>query len=247
MPEEKAEHREFFKKHQNIKPVVEIEDETIARKIELSFRLEYLQAIFLNTKSIDEGLIGVINTMIHQNHLKIINHVQNNHILLTELFYTFNSPDITAEKRDAIIQFIHQLFNLTKPMEELVRVNALRCLAPHGLLDLLSITLAHQNKDFRTNSLNILATFADLDVNSVRTHMVIQSKQEKLSAKPLIEVVVEQATKEGDYDLKVQYFEILRILLNNTGPLAGPNNEVSSGLYASAHVINVLILLFRQC
>ncbi|KAI8094717.1 component of IIS longevity pathway SMK-1-domain-containing protein [Thamnidium elegans] len=244
MPEEKAEHREFFKKHQNIKAVVDIEDETIARKIELSFRLEYLQAIFLNTKSTDEGLIGVINTMIHQNHLNIINHIQNNHVLLTELFYTFNSPDITAEKRDDIIRFIHQLFNLTKPMEELVRVNALRCLAPHGLLDLLSITLAHQNKDFRTNSLNILATFTDLDVNSVRSHMVIQSKQDKLSVKPLIEVVVEQAAKEDDYDLKVQYFEILRVLLNNTGPSAGPNNEAM--LKQTSEMDEFLLLFYEK-
>lgn len=226
---EKENHREFFKQHSNMKQVIEIEEVTIKRKIELSFRLEYLQTIFLNTKSSDEGLMGVINTMLHQNHLNIINYIQNNHSLLEALEKSFHDPDTTKEKKDDIIKFALQIFNLVKPMEEMVRINTLRTLEPHGLLDILSVALAHENKNFRLNALNIMATFTDLDVNTVRTGMLMQTNRLKLVVKPLFQVLVEEATKEDDYDLKVQYFEILRMLLNNNNGLngGGPSNDVS--------------------
>ncbi|KAI9345765.1 component of IIS longevity pathway SMK-1-domain-containing protein [Pilaira anomala] len=227
---EKENHREFFKQHSNMKQVIEIEEETIKRKIELSFRLEYLQSVFLNTKCSDEGLMGVINTMLHQNHLNIINYIQNNHSLLEALEKSFHDPETTKEKKDDIIQFTLQIFNLVKPMEEIVRINTLRTLEPHGLFDIMSVALAHENKKFRLNALNIMATFTDLDVNTVRTGMLMQTNRLKLVVKPLFQVIVEEATKEDDYDLKVQYFEILRMLLNNnTGLLGGgPSNEGAS-------------------
>lgn len=223
----KAKHREFIKTHGNIKHVVEIADEQISRKIDQTFRLEYLQGIFLHSESSDEGLMGVINNMIYQNHIEIINHIQNNHFLLAELFNVFKDQETTVERKDNIIRFIHQLCNLTKPMQNSARVNTFRSLAPYGFFDLLAASLSHNIKSFRTNALNILSSFADLDVASVRSHIIIQSRDIKI-AKPLIEIIVQQAVKEDDYDLKVQYFEILRLLLDPNGnALAGPSaNDV---------------------
>jgi protein phosphatase-4 regulatory subunit 3 len=228
-PGMRAKHREFIKTHGKVKQVVEITDEQISRKIDQTFRLEYLQGIFLHGEGSDEGLMGVINNMIYQNHLEIVNHIQNNHFLLAELFNIFKDPATTAEKKDDIIRFVQQLCNLTKPMQNSSRVNTFRSLAPYGFFDLLCGVLPHPIKSFRVTGLNILASFTDLDVASVRSHIMIQSKDPKSNIKPLIEVIVEEATKDTDHDLKVQYFEILRLLLDPNGSiLSGPSgNDVS--------------------
>lgn len=224
----KAKHREFFQKNRNTRQVVEIKDAIITRKINLSFRLEYLQSIFLQSESSVEGLMGVISNMLYQTHLDIINYIQNNHFLLAELFNVFKDPETPTEKKDDIIRFFHQLCNLTKTMQTSVRVNTFRSLAPYGFFELICATLEHKNESFRTNSLNILASFTDLDLTSVRSHIMLQSKDNKLLTKPLIEIIVEQAVKDADHGLKVQYFEILRLLLDpNSNPQTGPGNDVS--------------------
>lgn len=248
-PGMRAKHREFIKTHGgNIKQVVEIADEQISRKIDQTFRLEYLQGIFLHNEgeeriegirgNSDEGLMGVINNMIYQNHLEIVNHVQNSHFLLAELFTIFKDPEASTERRDDIIRFVHQLCHLTKPMQNSARVNTFRSLAPYGFLDLLCVALAHPTKSFRVSALNILASFTDLDVASVRSHIMIQSKDTKSTIKPLIEVIVEQCTKDDDHDLKVQYFEILRLLLDPNGnTMSGPSSSVNDVSFASVFLL----------
>lgn len=221
-PGMKAKHREFIKTHGNVKHVVEITDEHISRKIDQTFRLEYLQGIFLHSESSDEGLMGVINNMIYQNHLEIINYIQNNDLLLAEIFSTFKDPDTAVERRTDAIRFVHQLCNLTKPMQNSARVNMFRSLAPFGLFELIAASLSHDIKSLRLNGLNILFSFTDLDVTSIRSHIIMQARDSKVK-RSLLDVIVEQAVKDGDYDAKVQYFEMLRLLLDPNGnAFSGP-------------------------
>jgi protein phosphatase-4 regulatory subunit 3 len=220
-PGMKAKHREFIKTRGNVKQVVRLTDESITRRIDHTFRLEYLQAILLNTES-DEGLMGVMNNLIFQYHVEIVNYFQNNHVLLTELFDQIKTA--TTESRHGIIRFVHQLCQLTKQMQNSARVSLFRSLASYGLFDLMCFALEEDDRMMRTNSLNILASFTNLDVASVRSHIMIQSRDEAKELKPLLEVIVEQFASDADYDLKVQYFEILRLLLDPTGntPIVGP-------------------------
>lgn len=227
-PGMKAKHREFIKSRGDAKQVIQLTDESIMRKIDQAFRLEYLQAVLLNTES-DEGLMGVVNNLIFQSHVEIINYFQNNHILLTEVFDQIRNETTTTESRRGIIRFVHQLCQLTKQMQNSVRVSLFRSLASYGLFDLMSFALEDSDIMIRTNSLNILASFTNLDVACVRNQIMAQSKDERTS-KPLLEIIVEQFARDADYDLKVQYFEILRLLLDPTSNAPpGPGaNDVST-------------------
>jgi protein phosphatase-4 regulatory subunit 3 len=213
-PGMKAKHREFLKTRENVKQVVRLTDENITRKIDQAFRLEYLQAVLLNTES-DEGLMGVMNNLIFHIHTDIISYFQSNHVLLTELFDQIKSQNTTIESRQGIIRFIHQLCQLSKQMPNSARVNLFRSLASYGLFDLMCFSLENSDRTIRINSLNILASFTNLDVAAVRNHIMVQSRDQKES-KPLLEIIVEQFASDIDHDLKVQYFEILRLLLDPT-------------------------------
>ncbi|EPB86441.1 hypothetical protein HMPREF1544_06803 [Mucor circinelloides 1006PhL] len=219
-PGMKAKHREFIKSHGNAKQVVELADESIKRKIDQTFRLEYLQGILQSGGDADEGLLGVLNNMIFQNHAEIVNHIQNSHIFLGELFQIVRNKDTTEEKRNETIRFVHQLCALTKQMQNSVRVSLYRSLADYGLFDMMHFALVDKERSIRVASLNILAAFTDLDVNCVRSHLLLQSKDER-NTTPLISTIVEQFASDTHHDLKVQYFEILRLLLDPNGNSPG--------------------------
>lgn len=233
-PGMKAKHREFIKSHGNAKQVVELADESIKRKIDQTFRLEYLQGILQSGGDADEGLLGVLNNMIFQNHAEIVNHIQNSHIFLGELFQIVRNKDTTEEKRNETIRFVHQLCALTKQMQNSVRVSLYRSLADYGLFDMMHFALVDKERSIRVASLNILAAFTDLDVNCVRSHLLLQSKDER-NTTPLISTIVEQFASDTHHDLKVQYFEILRLLLdpNGNSPGGPMMNDVCS---VSIHV-----------
>ena len=221
----KAKHREFIKTHGDVKHVVEITDDNILRKINQTFRLEYLQGIFLHTEAAEEGLMGVVNTMIYQNHLELINLIQNNHFILSDLYNAFKSSETPQSKKDSILQFVHQLCSLTKALQNSARVSMFRSLAPYGLFDMLSAGLVHKTASIRTNSVNLLASFTDLDTTSVRTHIILQARDSESSTKTLMDIIVEQTTKDDEYDSKVQYFEIIRLLLDpNANGVGAPLN-----------------------
>ncbi|KAI8994782.1 component of IIS longevity pathway SMK-1-domain-containing protein [Pilobolus umbonatus] len=225
-PTMKANHREFIKSRGNAKQLLDLKDETISKKIDQTFRLEYLQGILLNNDS-DEGLMGVINNVIYQNHVDIIGHIQTNHTLLSHLFGIVKNEKESDSKRRETARFIQQLCLVTKQMQNSVRINMYRSLTTYGLLDLMSFALSDSDKSIRIGCLNILATFTDLDISFVRSNIL--SQYNKKTGNPLIEVIVNQFIKEDDYDAKVQYFKILRLLLDPSGNSAnGPSMAVDA-------------------
>ncbi|KAI7900067.1 component of IIS longevity pathway SMK-1-domain-containing protein [Cokeromyces recurvatus] len=224
-PDLKAKHREFLRTKGNIKQIVEFNDKSIKRKINQTFRLEYLQTILLqNTKEIDDSLISLLNNIIFQNHVEIVNHIQNNHTLLNELF------QYEEDKRDDVIQFIHQLCQLAKQMQASIRLHLFRSLSTYGLLDIMCYSLVHSDKTIRTTAVNLLQSFTELDVSTVRSHLLTQTMQKR--DKPLlIQIIVEQCAADANHELKIQYFEILRHLLdsnnnNNNHSNSPPINDL---------------------
>ncbi|CEP14003.1 hypothetical protein [Parasitella parasitica] len=219
-PGMKAKHREFIKSHGNAKQVVDLADESIKRKIDQTFRLEYLQGILQSGGDADEGLLGVLNNMIFQNHAEIVNYIQNNHSFLSEIFQITRDKCTTEAKRNEIIRFVHQLCALTKQMQNSVRVSLYRSLADYGLFDLMHYALIDKERSIRIASLNILAAFTDLDVACVRGHLLLQTKESQ-KKEPLISTIVQQFASDSNHDQKVQYFEILRLLLDPNGNSTG--------------------------
>lgn len=223
----KAKHREFIKTRGQIEQVVPLKEEVITKKVDQTFRLEYLLSILRNEES-DDVFIGMLNNMIFQNHVEIVTHVQNNHEVLNELMKLIKDNTITEKKRLDTIKFVHQIYSLTKQMQNSVRLNLLRSLANYGLFDLLSCALKNNTTSIHGPSLNILAVFTDLDVSTVRSHILSQAKEEK-NTEPLLKIIIEQFASDAHHDMKVQYFEIIRLLLDPSGnsPTNGLSSDVS--------------------
>lgn len=99
-----------------------------------------------------------------------------------------------------------------------------RALVIHGLFDMFCYGLVDEDQTLRNGCVSLLASFTDLDVNTVRSHLTGYQDD-----KDLLHVIVSQFTTDADYDFKVQYAEILRLLLDPNGNVpttAGPSLTV---------------------
>ncbi|KAI8885277.1 DUF625-domain-containing protein [Backusella circina FSU 941] len=227
VPGLKAKHREFLQSRGSAEQYIPVKDDVMIQKIDRAFRLEYLQSIFLtNDNFSDDMFIGSMNTMVYQSYSDIVNYVQNHRQFMNDLFDLVRSEDTSAENRKDAIKFIIQLCNLTKQMQSSARVNLLRALVIHGLFDMLCYGLVEQDQSLRSGCVSLLASFTDLDVNTVRSHLTTC-----LDDNDLLHVIVSQFTTDADYDFKVQYAEVLRLLLDPNGNIpatGGPSLTVDS-------------------
>ncbi|KAG8933667.1 Platinum sensitivity protein [Tulasnella sp. 417] len=91
-PTYKASFREYLANSTQYKEVVAFRDETIKKKIHQTYRLQYLKDVVL-ARVLDDPTFNVLNSFIVFNQIDIINHIQNDEMLLKDLFHRFEKPN----------------------------------------------------------------------------------------------------------------------------------------------------------
>ncbi|KAG9019471.1 Platinum sensitivity protein [Tulasnella sp. 427] len=91
-PTYKASFREYLATSTQYKEVVVFRDDTIKKKIHQTYRLQFLKDVVL-ARVLDDPTFNVLNSFIVFNQIDIINHIQNDEMLLKDLFHRFEKPN----------------------------------------------------------------------------------------------------------------------------------------------------------
>ncbi|KAG8897079.1 Platinum sensitivity protein [Tulasnella sp. 403] len=91
-PSYKAAFREYLANSTQYKEVVIFRDESIRKKIQQTYRLQYLKDVVL-ARVLDDPTFNVLNSCILFNQIDIISHIQNDDALLKDLFGRFEKPE----------------------------------------------------------------------------------------------------------------------------------------------------------
>ncbi|KAG0163527.1 Platinum sensitivity protein [Apophysomyces sp. BC1034] len=218
-PKMKANHRKIIARCAEVQSIVPIKDEQTMSKIHQTFRLQYLKDVVL-VNSLDETLTSTLHSLIFFNHLDIVNFISNDEDFLSDLFAVLKNSE-SEEKKKETIRFLHQFFSIAKSLQPSSRAGLFRTLAPFGFLDSFLISLTDSEKTMRAEAVDLLSSVVEHDASLVRSYMLRESKDEKNGAK-LLETIVEQFTMDRDHNLKFQYAEIIRVLLDsNNGATPG--------------------------
>ncbi|ORX94442.1 DUF625-domain-containing protein [Basidiobolus meristosporus CBS 931.73] len=213
-PNAKPKYREYLGDNLHFKQVIPIRDKAIESKIHQTFRLQYLKDVVL-ARTLDDNTFSILNSLIFFNNVDIVNYLQHDHEFLRELFSIFNNPDEPRErKRDAVF-FVRQFCSIAKNLAIIHCSGLYRSLSQHGLFCTLDYALPNADATVRIVGAEILCTILDLDPNLVRSYILAQAKQNQ---KPLIETVVERLIVDDDIGVKVQYGEVLKVLLDTSPP-----------------------------
>ncbi|KAI7871347.1 component of IIS longevity pathway SMK-1-domain-containing protein [Spinellus fusiger] len=201
--------------------IVTIKDEAIMTKIYQTFRIQYLKDVVLKG-ALNEFIAASLRSMISDNHVAIISHVQNDDELLTELFGIIQYEESDKEKKREAVHYIQQLCSLTIPTQKAYRESLYRSLAPYGLFDIFNISLNDKDVKMRAAGLSLLDSIIELDTCLVRSYIIQQTRQDT-NTKHLFQVILEQFISDRDQDYKCQYATMIKTLL-------GLSDHMSSGV-----------------
>ena len=114
-PNAKANHRQHLEKHATFKQVIPIKNEDIVKKINETYRVQFLKDVVL-ARLLDDSTFAALNSIIFYNHVDIVSHFQQNDKYLSELFKILSSEEHSAEKKKDVIMFLHELCSIAKSL-----------------------------------------------------------------------------------------------------------------------------------
>lgn len=102
-------HRRFFKEQAIFHDVAEIKDPYVLREIHLNFRLSYLRDCAL-AHYLDEKSLIMITSIIQENYMEIIKHIQTNKEVVRNIFDSLRQNKMNG------LKMIHEICSVIKPL-----------------------------------------------------------------------------------------------------------------------------------
>ncbi|WRT63528.1 uncharacterized protein IL334_000433 [Kwoniella shivajii] len=224
----KASYRQYFKDTARFKQVVEIRDENIRQKIHQTYRLLYLKDVVL-ARLLDDPTFNILNGFVFFNQVDIINHIQSNDPLLTQLFNGFHEPPpldqdiekikdepLDERKRD-VVMFLHQLMIMGKGVQLPSRLALYRNLVERGLLFVCEWSFRRKEPHILHAGAEILTLAVEHDSNVVRMHVL---KEDEVKRRTLIMEIIGLLHSTKNLGLMSQMSDTLKTLLESP-----PENE----------------------
>ncbi|KAI8583247.1 hypothetical protein K450DRAFT_222684 [Umbelopsis ramanniana AG] len=242
-PKLKANHREFLADNSKFKQVVPIRDKSVESKIHQTFRLQYLKDVIL-ARVFDDPTFSIINSMIFFNHVDIVTHLQNDSEFLNSLFNILADARASLEKKREVVLFVQEFCSIAKNLQMASRAEVYNSLCNHGLFQIFEYSLTDSDVKVRLAGAEILESVLEHDSDLVRSFIVDQSKRDpKESSTSLIEVIIDQFTKDSDEGIKMQYAEVMRALLDTN---AGIGESVMAEISRDSDAGQFLVLFYDK-
>jgi protein phosphatase-4 regulatory subunit 3 len=210
-PTHRANHRQWLSDTSRFKEVVPIAKEEIRQKIHWTYRLLYLKDVVL-ARILDDPTFSVLNGLIYFHQVEIVNHLQNTPEFLKDLFDIFTAPDgDRPEKKKEAILFIQSCCAVSKNIPAPNRPQLFQNFIQHGLFNVITFALRHQDASVRVAGTDILVALIDFDPHLVRNHIFAAIKEKGV---PLTDTLIELLLIEVDLGVKSQMADAIKILLD---------------------------------
>nr|CAD7398827.1 unnamed protein product [Timema cristinae] len=207
-------HRQYLKQLARFKEVIPINNPELLAKIHQTYRVQYIQDVVLPTPSVFED--NMLSTL--------------------SSFIFFNKVEI--------VTLIQEFCNFSQNLQPQAKETFYKTLSSLGILPALEITLAADDAQTKTASIDILTYIVEFSPSVVRDY-TLQQINNTDEDQMLINVVIEQMICDTDPELggAVQLMGILRILLDPENMLTSTNKSEKTDFlnYFYKHSVHILI------
>ncbi|KAF9113994.1 Platinum sensitivity protein [Mortierella sp. AM989] len=207
----KEDYREFLTKRTKYKQIVPINDPLVEQKIHQAFRLHYLRDTVLSRVA-DESLSSILNSLIFFHNIDIVNYVHKDQAFVKDLFGILENEEESLDRKREVILFVQQFCSIAKTTQLPIRVGLYRTLSQNGLFNVFELALSDAEPKIKMAGTEIFLSAMEHDPNLVRSYIVKQA-EEKVP-KQLMNIILDQFLAEGDMGIKLQFSEVIRILLD---------------------------------
>ncbi|KAF9366040.1 Platinum sensitivity protein [Mortierella sp. NVP85] len=209
--DQKEDYREFLTKRAHFKQIVPINDPDMEQKIHQAYRLQFLRDTVL-ARVMDENLSSILSSLIFFLNFDILTFINQDPAFLRQLLGILEDESETMERKRDVIMFVQQFCAIAKTTQMATRVGVYRTLSQNGLFNVFEIALSDSNERIRMAGTEIFLSAMEQDPNIIRAYIVRQSGEE--GSKQLLNIILDQFLKEEDTGIKLQYAEVIRILLD---------------------------------
>ncbi|KAL2885348.1 suppressor of Mek1 [Ceratocystis lukuohia] len=215
---QKANHRQWLNNQKRFREVVKIAESRIECKIHQTYRLQYLKDVVL-ARVLDDATFSILNSLIFYNQVAIVQHIQSEPEILSDLFSVFNpSSSLATRRRDAVI-FIQQCCTIAKNIELTARASLYNNFIANGLLRVINYGLKHQDVSIRVGATDIMVSMIDHDPQLVRNTMYRQVAD---GQPPLTDNLIDILLTETDLSVKSQISDAIKVLLDTVTTSPSP-------------------------
>jgi protein phosphatase-4 regulatory subunit 3 len=189
-------HRKYFKDIVKFKNPLNIDDQSILKKINQNLRLTYLRDTALS-RLIDDNSVKTINLMIQLNNNDLIQFFLNDNKYFEILFKQMQNEDLNSKKESCL--FLLELIECSKDVPQ-SRVTFNENLFDQGILSIISNLLDDNKKDDSNNK----------DIEDVKEFIKITSIEIFINILSIIpNTILEYLKKEDNHKLLKQLINIM--------------------------------------
>ncbi|XP_066596850.1 serine/threonine-protein phosphatase 4 regulatory subunit 3 [Prorops nasuta] len=220
-------HREYLRQLARFKQAIPITNPEILAKIHQTYRVQYIQDVVLPTPSVfEDNMLSTLNSFIFFNKVEIVTLIQDDEKFLTELFRQLTDDATSDVKRRDLVLFLKEFCNFSQNLQPQGKEAFYKTLTALGILPALEITLAINDMQTKTASIDILTYIVEYSPSVVRDYTLQQinnTEQDQM----LVNVIVAQLVGDSDPELggAVQLAGVLRLLLDPENMLASLNKS----------------------
>ncbi|XP_053985379.1 serine/threonine-protein phosphatase 4 regulatory subunit 3 [Hylaeus anthracinus] len=220
-------HREYLRQLARFKQAIPITNAELLAKIHQTYRVQYIQDVVLPTPSVfEDNMLNTLSSFIFFNKVEIVTLIQDDEKFLTELFRQLTDEATSDSKRRDLVLFLKEFCNFSQNLQPQGKEAFYKTLTALGILPALEITLAMNDAQTKTASIDILTYIVEYSQSVVRDYTLQQinnTEQDQM----LINVIVAQLVGDTDPELggAVQLAGVLRLLLDPENMLASVNKS----------------------
>lgn len=238
-------HREYLKSIANFHQVIKINNAELLSKIHQTYRVQYIQDVVLPTPSVfEENMLSTLSSFMFFNKVEIVSLIQEDDKFLTELFSQLTDDKTDELTRRESVLFLKEFCTFSQTLQPQSRESFFKTLHNLGVLPALEITLASENRQTKSASIDILLFIVDFSPTMVREHMLQQLNNTE-DGSLLMNVIIEQMICDSDPEMggAVQLMGIIRTLLDPENMLASVNKSEKTDFlnYFYKHCMHVFI------
>lgn len=226
LPQRKR-HREYLQQLARFKQAIPITNAELLAKIHQTYRVQYIQDVVLPTPSVfEDNMLSTLSSFIFFNKVEIVTLIQDDEKFLTELFRQLTDEATSDSKRRDLVLFLKEFCNYSQNLQPQGKEAFYKTLTVLGILPALEITLAINDAQTKTASIDILTYIVEYSPSVVRDY-TLQQINNTGQNQMLVNVVVAQLVNDTDPELggAVQLAGVLRLLLDPENMLASVNKS----------------------
>ncbi|CAH6784740.1 protein PPP4R3C [Phodopus roborovskii] len=194
-------HREFLTKNAKFKEVMPITCSKLRQKIDQTYRVQYIHDILFPTSSkFHDNRLCEFTTFISYNKIEIVTMLQEDEMLLHEVFAQLKDNTISHERQLELLFFFKEFCEFGKILNSQNKDELLQTVINLGLMSALKVSVLKQDYQTKEAGIDIFTRLVEYNPQIVRMYAMEEAQASENYDDLLINIMIKQIICDPDHE-----------------------------------------------